>query len=104
MRCDVSSVTKVPRPGLLPAQFAGQAEESAVLLPGNVKFQLPIFAGNDQKPGALPGQGFLDRVERPDRTAQLGVGEARGVGRAEAAGVDQHDLARDRLEGGTEML
>src|SRR5205807_5407597 len=45
-----------------------------------------------------------DLVERPDRAAHL-VKEFRRVDLgAQGAGIDEDDLARDRLEGGAEML
>src|SRR5712671_4166310 len=50
------------------------------------------------------GQVLLDRVEGPDGVADLRKELGGADFRAERAGVDEDDLAGDRLEGGAEML
>src|SRR4029453_13266893 len=51
-----------------------------------------------------PEVSLFDRVERPDWAANLVEQFRRVVLRAQGTGIDQDDLARDRLEGGPEML
>src|SRR5271163_587802 len=58
----------------------------------------------EKSASASPDTRIGYRVERPDGAADVGE-EFGGVDlRAQAAGVDEDDFARDRLEGGAEML
>src|SRR6266403_1475420 len=56
---------------------------------------VPAFAGTPV--WVVP---LADFVERPDRAADLVEQFGRVVLRAQGAGIDQDNLARDRLEGG----
>src|SRR5258708_72016 len=60
---------------------------------------IPAFAGTPV--WVVP---LADFVERPDRAAHLVEQFGRVMLGAQRAGIDQDDFARDRLEGGAEML